>query len=224
MKEAEWPPGSEKNRDRANQFLGGGRQGPRNEDMEISSIFRMGKTGACVQTQRKVLVERDRLKVSEERPMERSLCRGGGHGHRWQGQPWSGHFILGGSEDLELDIVVACGGSSGDGKILCPMVLTAAVKKQDPASVQKGPKEKVEGGRPQGAEQGQAEPMEGFEDVGLSWGRRSSSSCCPQKDRAQTSPRSPPTLFTGSHCPAQSAHPPPLFPLLSASARRPSRV
>lgn len=42
-----------------------------------------------------------------------------------------GHFILRGSEDLDLELAVACGGRGGDRKIQCLMLLTAAVKKQD---------------------------------------------------------------------------------------------
>lgn len=96
--------------------------------MEISSIFRLRKTEACLQTKRQVLVEKDRLKVPEERPMEGVVMGTGGRASLGQGE---GCFILGGSEDLDLDIAVACGVRGGDRKILCLMVLTAAVKKQD---------------------------------------------------------------------------------------------
>lgn len=43
-----------------------------------------------------------------------------------------GHFILGGWRKeagiMDMDIAVACGGGSGDGKILRLMVLTGAVE------------------------------------------------------------------------------------------------
>lgn len=46
-------------------------EGPGSEDMEISSIVRLRKTEACLQTKRQVLVGKDSLKVPEERPTER---------------------------------------------------------------------------------------------------------------------------------------------------------
>lgn len=40
--------------------------------MEISGIFRLRKTEACLQTKRQA-VEKDKLKVPEDRLMQRSL-------------------------------------------------------------------------------------------------------------------------------------------------------
>ena len=80
--------------------------------------FRIGKTGA----KRKVLVDRDRLKVPEDSLGKGVVMGTGGRAGLGLGE---GHFILRECRqearimDSDTDRAVACGGSSGDGKVSC---------------------------------------------------------------------------------------------------------
>lgn len=83
-------------------------------------IFRIGKTGA----KRKMLVERDRLKVPADSLGKGVVMGTGGRAGLGLGE---GHFIRRECRqearimDSDTDRAAACGGSSRDGKVSCLM-------------------------------------------------------------------------------------------------------